>query len=309
MPPWTDRLLRSSGVVWVALSVFALEAALVLVTVRRVPNMLDVAAFAGFVVIPAVMVLTWAWQTARSRQIATLRVQIGRLVDNVISGVLADYGFAPDSAELEEEAVRRVKAETEAEFTKRRYWRHVQQLASGEEVRRRLQLRATDDEKIRSRAEKVILNLLDLMPPLPRMVKRLLNRLYFLLVVAYKRNLISSGKVSPEQLGKWAVLLDRWPEATRAITENPGLVGELERAARQEDVFAQACAQCTLPLASDLDDLRKFFRTEHRLAEAAYHLVYLDADARARTRAGHVADGPTAPAHNGRRDEQASVVS
>lgn len=196
------------------------------------------------------------------------------MVENVISDVLAQPSSPTGSVELEAEVVRRVGEET-AKYERQRYWRYTRDLASAEEVRRRLQLRAVADEKTRRSAEKVILELL---PPLPRTAKRLLNRLYFLLVVAYNRNLIAENGVSAEQLGKWAALLDRWPEAGKAIIKNPQLAQTLEDAAKRKNDFAVLCSAHTPPLASDPVPLRDFFRTDPKLAAAAYHLVYLSAD-------------------------------
>jgi hypothetical protein len=110
------------------------------------------------------------------------------------------------------------------------------------------------------------------------MAKRLLNRLYFLLVVAWSRNLIADDRVTPEQLGKWAVLLDQWPTAARVITRNPGLAGELEDAADQEDAFIKMCASYTPPLARDAAGLRQFFNTDPHVGAVAEHRVYLGAD-------------------------------
>jgi KAP family P-loop domain len=217
---------------------------------------------------------------ARRRGITALRVEVGRLVDSIISDVLGDSATVPDSAEVEQEVLRRLTAATVPGFTSRRYWRRAASLTWPQEVRRRLQLRATADEEIRTRAEAVIL---DLLPPLPRMAKRLLNRLYFLLVVAWSRNLIAEDRVTPEQLGKWAVLLDQWPAAARAITRNPGLAGELEDAADQEDAFTKMCASYTPPLARDVEGLRQFFNTDPQVGAVAEHLVYLGADLPTRT--------------------------
>lgn len=61
-----------------------------------------------------------------------------------------------------------------------------------------------------------------------------------------------------QQLGKWAVLLDQWPMAARAINKNPGLAATLEDLAGQEGAYAQACAAFTPSLARDVDGLRKF---------------------------------------------------
>jgi GNAT superfamily N-acetyltransferase len=222
----------------------------------------------------ATTVAVWVLYTRR-RRIAALRVEVGRLVDSTISNVLGDSTDAPDSAEVQREVLRRLDKATEPEFASRRYWQQAAGLTSPEEVRRRLGLRATHDEKIRTRAEAVIL---DLLPPLPRMAKRLLNRLNFLLVVAWNRNLIAEDRVTPEQLGKWAVLLDQWPTAARVIIKNPGLATDLEDAAGQEDRFTEICAGYTPPLARDVAGLRKFFGTGPRVGPVAEHLVYLGAD-------------------------------
>src|SRR5262249_48822876 len=55
------------------------------------------------------------------------------------------------------------------------------------------------------------------------------------------------------------------------------LAQELEAAAKRKDTFATLCSSHTPPLASDPAPLRRFFQTDHKLAAAAYHLVYLDA--------------------------------
>src|SRR5262249_12050524 len=225
----------------------------------------------GAVIIAYLALFTWT--NGRQRRIDDLRTEVGRLVESVISDVLSQPDSPTGSTELEAEVVRRVGEET-AKYERRREWRYAKDLASEEEVRRRLQLRAAADEKTRSAAEKVILELL---PPLPRTAERLLNRLYLLLVVAYNRNLIAHHRVSAEQLGKWAALLDRWPEAGKAIIKNPQLAQELEAAEKRKDTFATLCSSHTPPLASDPAPLRRFFQTDHKLAAAAYHLLYLDA--------------------------------
>ena len=160
-----------------------------------------------------------------------------------------------------------------ASYEQRRYWERVRGQVSAEEVRRLLQLEATTDDKALGSATQVILTLL---PPIPRTVKRLFNRLYFLLVVAYSRDLIERGGVAVEQLAKWAVLLDRWPQAGKAINDNPQLIEALEEKASSEDEFAKLCSAYTPALANNLDAFRDFCLSENKLASAAYPLVYLD---------------------------------
>jgi hypothetical protein len=235
----------------------------------------------------------------RRRRIARLRAEVDGLVDNVISDVLSDPAAPKDSGAQLTVVSGRVAQETADRYgAERNSWslRHTRYLMSDEELLRRLQLRAAADEATRIRAEAVIL---DLLPALPRTAKRLLNRLYFLLVVAYNRNLIARGRVTAEQLGKWAVLLDRWPEAGKAIVRNPALAGKLEAAAGRKDRFQSLCAKYTPPLATDLSSLRRFFQTGHKLAAAALYLAYLDADVTSQAPAdpanGQAAAGPAAP--------------
>jgi hypothetical protein len=225
----------------------------------------------------------------RRRRIEDLRREVGSLVENVISDVLAQPD-APTRSEDQEAEVMHQLAPLTARYEQRRYWQNVKATVSPDAIRVLLQSRAADDDETRSSAEKAILALL---PPVPRTAKRLLNRLYFLLVVAYNRNLLTLGRVSPEQLGKWAVLLDRWPEAGRAIIKNPQLVQSLEDAAEDQDVFASLCSAPTPPLASHPGPLRDFFQTDPELGAVACNLVYLDAEVKPPAPSGTPAIAPT----------------
>jgi hypothetical protein len=272
------RLLRSPATIGFAVVPVFVAVGLLPIVILG-PSTFLVGACIGFVTTS--IILTLAVRAALSywqRRVEELRAEVESLVENVISDVLTQPGSPADSSDLERQVVSRVREQTDAKYEQRRYWQNARDLTSEEEIRRRLQLRAADDEKTRSSAEKVILQLL---PPLPRTAKRLLNRLYFLLVVAYNRDLIAHDRVSAEQLGKWAVLLDRWPEAGKAIIKNPSLAQALEDVAGQEGKFARLCSGYTPQLASDLVPLRGFFQTDHKLASAACRLVYLDADVKA----------------------------
>jgi hypothetical protein len=220
------------------------------------------------------------------RRVQLLRADVGRLVDRVISEVLKDLNSTADSAKAEREIRRRLAAETQAEYVSRRHWPQASSLISPEEVHRRLRLRlqATVHEEIRSEA------VMDLLPS-PRTAKRLVNRLHFLIVVAWSRNLIGDV-VSPEQLGKWAVLQDQWPTAVRAITSDPQLAGELEGAAVQLETFTEMCIGFTPPLARDIEGLRNVLRSGQPIGEVAEDLVYLGANRRPRSPGGRPASTP-----------------
>ena len=304
MPSLLPRLLRSPGTMAFAVVPIIVALGLLLIFVPGYKGALQAALFGvagAFIIgIPAtVTVLGY-----RRRRIEQLRAEVGGLVDNVVSDVLTDPASPADSAGQVAMASARVRQEMADRYGPRSL-RHVWDLRSDQELFRRLQLRAAADEETRKSAEKVIL---DLLPALPRTAKRLLNRLYFLLVVAYNRNLIARGRVTAEQLGKWAVLLDRWPEAGKAIVKNPALAGKLEDAAGQEDRFQSLCAEYKPPLASDPGSLQKFFQTEHKLAAATLYLTYLDADVTPRASAAP-ANGPTAGAEPTKAPASASDES
>jgi hypothetical protein len=82
--------------------------------------------------------------------------------------------------------------------------------------------------------------------------------------------------VTPEQIGKWAVLLDRWPEAARAIVRDPALVRRLEASADDAVTFDRLCTDHQPALAGELPPLRDFSHATPKLAEAAKSLVHLE---------------------------------
>jgi hypothetical protein len=231
------------------------------------------------------------WLSYRRRRISAFRDEVGQLRDNVISDAFDADRYATSSTDLEDEVTRKISAAT-AEYQAREYWQYAQELVSAEEIHRRLQVRAAADDETLNHAVKAIEGLL---PALPRTAKRLLNRLSFLLVVAYNRDLMKLDVVTAERLGKWALLQDQWPDVAKAIIKNPQLAETLENAAENQDEFAKACTDCVPPLVSDQALLREFFGSDHKLAPAVYHLVYLDANVKAEERPSQPEAASAAP--------------
>jgi hypothetical protein len=64
--------------------------------------------------------------------------------------------------------------------------------------------------------------------PLPRDVKRLLNRLRFTLKLCNDRELIKPRLLSTPAIGKWALVSERWPDLQSAISQDPSRLGWLE---------------------------------------------------------------------------------
>ncbi len=284
-PPLRVRLLRSllPPLVCLALGFAALgfaafffpNAGIVVQLVVLGP--LWVAALWLTIVLTRLRVAPFSWLYWRRRRISAFRDEVGQLRDNVISDAFDADRYATSSTDLEDEVTRKISAAT-AEYQAREYWRYAEELVSAEEIHRRLQVRAAADDETLNHAVKAIEGLL---PALPRTAKRLLNRLSFLLVVAYNRDLMKLDVVTAERLGKWALLQDQWPDVAKAIIKSPQLAETLENAAENQDEFAKACTDCVPPLVSDQALLRKFFSSDHKLAPAVYHLVYLDANVKA----------------------------
>jgi hypothetical protein len=60
------------------------------------------------------------------------------------------------------------------------------------------------------------------LPPLPRSAKRVLNRLRVLLVVAVGRRMLGGDPyLAPRHLGKWTILLERWPQLGEVLVSDP----------------------------------------------------------------------------------------
>jgi hypothetical protein len=81
----------------------------------------------------------------------------------------------------------------------------------------------------------------DLIRPLPRDLKRLLNRIRFLLYVANDRDLIApNGPLTTAAVGKWALLAERWPDLAVAVSSDPPLLSRLEAQSRTPDGYVAA---------------------------------------------------------------------
>jgi hypothetical protein len=118
-------------------------------------------------------------------------------------------------------------------------------------LRERLQRYLEDESELQREAEDEVMRHLE---PLPRHAKRLLNRLRLLLFVAHERKMFG-GKppLSPRQIGKWAVLCERWPELAQAICTDPGIMVRLEDPKKHRAVVRQRA-----PLYQDDPALREF---------------------------------------------------
>jgi hypothetical protein len=88
--------------------------------------------------------------------------------------------------------------------------------------------------------------IVDYLQPLPRNAKRLLNRFRVNLLIAHGRGLFTTQpRVTTQQLGKWLVLMERWPQLGRALSAAPDRLKSLE-----ETAAATIAAQSAIMSAS-----------------------------------------------------------
>ena len=137
---------------------------------------------------------------------------------------------------------------------------------------RRFERFITDDSILRQQAESEILKFL---PEVPRSAKRLANHLRLLLGVASQRNMLGgSPALEATHLGKWAVLLERWPELGFAIRADPTLLAKIEKKANDSSEELTNLVQATSAATTDLPDVVEFFKSEPTLAAVVVRLIH-----------------------------------
>jgi hypothetical protein len=104
------------------------------------------------------------------------------------------------------------------------------------------------------------------LPLLPRHAKRLLNRFRLLLFVAHERNMFGhNSDLRTEHLGKWAVLMERWPEFADIVLRNPKVVTDLEWCVEHDERWQTTINQVA-PWLAEEQDFRSFCRTNPELS-------------------------------------------
>jgi hypothetical protein len=79
--------------------------------------------------------------------------------------------------------------------------------------------------------------------PLPRDVKRILNRIRFTLYLGMRRELLApAGPISAAGIGKWSLLAERWPDLAVAVSNDPKLLAQVEDDATSEERFVKGMA-------------------------------------------------------------------
>jgi len=121
-------------------------------------------------------------------------------------------------------------------------------------ARQRAQRMLTDASARRTQAEADIKHYL---PPLPRSAKRLFNHLRVLLVIAEQKHMFGGQpELQAIHVGKWAVLMERWPELGSALTADPGRLAQLETANSTEELLRRIGS--SVPTSTVSQDLLTF---------------------------------------------------
>jgi len=118
--------------------------------------------------------------------------------------------------------------------------------------------------------------LVEYLQPLPRNAKRLMNRFRVNLLVAHKRGLLTTDpKVTPQQIGKWLVMSERWPQLSRSLSAAPDKMTTLEAASAAP---VTASLKSLAPAYAKDEDLHRFLRSNPPLAGVLTRLVNFGGD-------------------------------
>ena len=126
--------------------------------------------------------------------------------------------------------------------------------------------------------------------PLPRNAKRLLNRLRVNQIIAYRRGLFNTEpRVTTQHMGKWLVLMERWPQLGRALAAAPEKMDLLEKLSDSPappapppglqiaDPFMDSIKELTPFYVGD-EDLREFLHSTPHLGPVVVRLAHFGGD-------------------------------
>lgn len=113
-------------------------------------------------------------------------------------------------------------------------------------------------------------------PDLPRGAKRMLNHARLLTQIAREREIFGGEPdLTPEHLGEWIVLAERWPQIARGVSTNAVLMAALENADDHAAVETILRSH-DLPVPSVVDDLVDLLECEPRLSDVVARLVHFE---------------------------------
>jgi hypothetical protein len=111
---------------------------------------------------------------------------------------------------------------------------------------------------------------------LPRGAKRMLNHARLMTQIARDREIFGGApRLTPEHLGEWIVLAERWPQIAQRVSAQPLVMTQLEDA-HNEAAVAEILAAHGLPMPTAPDDLIALLHADPRLSEVVTRLVHFE---------------------------------
>lgn len=250
------------GGVLAALVVLGLVAALVGILVGPIGAIVAGAATVVVFLAAAVVAILWLRRPMPIEQAQELSKRIRGEVSRSVAGALAELGAAALGAAAGPIVmpVAGLAVNVLAEF--------LAQTRRDEEERF-----ITDESPERKQGEAAILKFLA-DDDVPRRAKRMVNHLRLLLLVADKREMFGgSPPLQASHLGKWVVLLERWPELGRALRADPSVMALIEEAATTDPRTLQDVLHGIVPEVASSADLAAFLKDETKLAGLVERLI------------------------------------
>jgi hypothetical protein len=100
----------------------------------------------------------------------------------------------------------------------------------------------------------------------------MINHVRLLLYVADERGMIGgTPPLEPRHLGKWVVLVERWPDVAQAVRQDPSILQRVEQSPDSKNLtrYIPGLNPSKAPV-----DLQAFLQTVPRLGLVAERLVY-----------------------------------
>jgi Arc/MetJ-type ribon-helix-helix transcriptional regulator len=248
-----DRAAPQSDAVpwWVLPVAFGVPAAAIALGVGVAIGSTILSAIAGAVLLAALVVRVGAEAIDRRR--VQRRMDLQREIDEEIQNIT---GATNALSEIEAQVLKDGKFEKASDL-----------------VRKQVNSYLTEQSDEVRQVEAVIA---EYPPELPRSAKRMLNHARLLTRIARDRGLFV-GDLTPEHLGKWIVLNERWASVAEAVTRDDELMARLEAAAAHEGGLHGADAK-HLGIAGDAawSQIKPLLASDPPLRDVVQRLVRLD---------------------------------
>ncbi|MBL4693526.1 MAG: hypothetical protein JKY92_09390 [Magnetovibrio sp.] len=112
---------------------------------------------------------------------------------------------------------------------------------------------------------------MDHLPPHPRNIKRILNRLRLMLFLLNQRKLLTGpNAVPPAAIGKWILLQEKWPELEKRSRSSTKVIEDIEKANPIKEQLAKI-----IPLYVDDKDLISLLSDGHALGPSLNQIILL----------------------------------